>query len=223
MMNVPDADVFETYKFNPYQFGLSEELMLDFHGQHVGYFAGCSKVVDLGAGPGFFLRELEKRGIAGFGVENYPESIAAGEKFGVKYVKANIFDFLRSDNFHEIRKQCDGVYCSHVIEHLGPAEVFELFRSVKQNCAPNVRCRFITNNPADIDVLGDTFWMDLTHRRLYPAKLLVSMSQSQGFTTATARAFSGIRINWFTRLKVFLCRLRWGAKRGSPNLLLDCS
>jgi SAM-dependent methyltransferase len=222
-MEVPSADIFEKYKFNPYQFGLSGDLMLDFHCRHVAYFAGCSRVVDLGAGPGFFLRELKKRGIPGIGVENYDGSIATGEKFGVDYIKANIFDFLRADNFREIRQTCDGVYCCHVIEHLGPEEVFELFRLVKQNCAPNVRCRFITNNPADLDVLGHTFWMDLTHRRLYPADLLAAMARSQGFANATTKAFSGIRINWLERIKVLICKLRWGSKRGAPNLLLDCS
>src|SRR5260370_4970192 len=99
MLEPSDQNVFETYKFNPYQFSLSEELMLDFHGRDVAYFSGCSKVLDLGAGRGFFLRELKKKGISGIGIENYSESIAAGEKFGVNYVKADIFDFLHADDF----------------------------------------------------------------------------------------------------------------------------
>ena len=223
ILESPESNTFEIYDFNPYQFSLSENLMLDFHRRHVAYFAGCSKVLDLGAGRGFFLRELKKKGIAGFGVENHPESIAAGEKFGVQYIKADIFDFIRSDNCHEVAGQCDGVYCCHVIEHLQPAEVFELFRRVKENCAPNVRCRFITNNPADIDVLGYNFWMDLTHRRLYPSDLLIAMAKSQGFTMATAKAFCGRRLNLFGQIKWLLRRLRWGRHKGMLNLLLDCS
>jgi SAM-dependent methyltransferase len=221
-MNVPKPEVFERYDFNPYQLAPPEAVMLDFHGRHVEHFVGCSNVVDLGAGPGFFLRELKRRGINGLGVENYGESIAVGEKHGVKYIKANIFDFLRADNFREIRERCDGVYCCHVIEHLEPEEVFELFRLVKQNCAPNVRCRFITNNPTDIDVLGYIFWVDLTHRRLYPANLLCAMAKSQGFTTVTAKAFSGTATSLFQKFKLLICKIRWGAKRGAPNLLLDC-
>lgn len=219
----PDPNIFETYNFNPYQFTLSDELILDFHRRHVAYFSGCSKVLDLGAGRGLFLRELKKKGIPGLGVENHRDSIIAGEKFGINYIKADIFEFLRADDYHEVATQCDGVYCCHVIEHLEPAEVFELFRRVKENCAPNVRCRFITNNPTDIDVLGYNFWMDLTHRRLYPPELLVAMAKSQGFTMAAAKCFRGRRLNLFGQIKWFFRRLRWAGKRGLPNLLLDCS
>src|SRR2546423_7036169 len=95
MLHSPESDLFETYGFNPYQFSLSDDEMLDFHRGHVSYFAGCSKVLDLGAGRGFFLRALKENGIAGLGVETHPESIAAGEKFGVEYLKIDIFQFLR--------------------------------------------------------------------------------------------------------------------------------
>jgi 2-polyprenyl-3-methyl-5-hydroxy-6-metoxy-1,4-benzoquinol methylase len=223
MLRPLESDFFESYGFNPYQFSLSDDLMLDFHRRHVSYFVGCAKVLDLGAGRGFFLRALRERGIAGLGVENYPRSIAAGEKFGVEYIKADIFEFLRSNESRKIVRQCDGVYCCHVIEHLEPAEVFELFRRVKENCAPNVRCRFITNNPADIDVLGYNFWMDLTHRRLYPSKLLIAMANSQGFTMATAKPFRGTRLNLFGQILWLLRRLRWGRHKGMLDLLLDCS
>jgi len=223
MIEAPHQTVFEKYKFNPFQVAVSEDVAVDFHSRHVEYFAGCSKVLDLGAGRGLFLRELKKKGIDGIGVENDSESIKVGEKFGVRCIKADIFEFLRAEENRKIIAECDGVYCAFVIEHLDPEQVFELFHLVRKNCAPNVRCRFITNNPEDLDVLGYTLWVDLTHRRLYPCDLLVAMARSQGFSVATAKVFSGLSLNWFQRFKVFICKLRWGAKRGSPNLLLDCS
>jgi len=223
MLHSPESDLFDSYGFNPYQFRLSDDLMLDFHRRHVPYFAGCSKVLDLGAGRGFFCRALKEKGIAGVGVENHAESIAAGEKFGVEYIRIDVFEFLRRADMREITRQCDGVYCCHLIEHLEPAQVFELFRRVKENCAPNVRCRFITNNPEDIGVLGHNFWMDLTHRRLYPARLLVAMAKSQGFNRATAKAFRGSKSNLLGQIIWIFRRLRWGRHKGKLNLLLDCA
>ena len=223
MLDAPHQTVFEKYNFNPFQVAVPEEVALDFHSRHVGYFAGCSKVLDLGAGRGLFLRELRKKGIEGIGVENDSDSIKVGEELGVPYIKADIFEFLRAEENRKVIAQCDGVYCAFVIEHLDPEQVFELFHLVRQNCAPNVRCRFITNNPEDLDVLGYTLWVDLTHRRLYPRDLLVAMAKSQGFTMATAKVFSGLRLSWLRRFKVLICKLRWGSKRALPNLLLDCS
>jgi len=61
MLHSPESDLFETYGFNPYQFSLPDEEMLEFHRRHVSYFAGCSKVLDLGAGRGFFLRAFKRK------------------------------------------------------------------------------------------------------------------------------------------------------------------
>lgn len=223
MLHSPDSDLFETYGFNPYQFSSPDDEMLEFHRKHVSYFAGCSKVLDLGAGRGCFLRALKENGIAGLGVESHAESVAAGEKFGVEYLKIDIFQFLRREEMRQIARECDGVYCCHLLEHLEPAQLFELFRRVKENCAPNVRCRFITNNPEDLGALGHNFWMDLTHRRLYPGKLLVGIAQSQGFQRATWKAFDGRRRNLLGQISWLLRRLYWGKHKGLPNLLLDCS
>ena len=223
MLQVPQQTVFEKYSFNPYQFAVPEEIGRDFHSQHATYFSGCSKVLDLGAGRGLFLRELKDNGIEGLGVENDSESIAVGEKFDVQFIKADIFHFLRAEENKAVLAQCDGIYCAFVLEHLDPEQVFELFHLVRTKCAPNVRCRFITNNPEDLDVLGYTLWVDLTHRRLYPCDLLVGMAKSQGFTKVTASVFSGLTLNWIGRFKVLICKIRWGRKRGRPNLLLDCS
>ena len=223
MLEVPRQTVFEKYNFNPFQVAVPEEIARDFHSQHVRYFSGCSKVLDLGAGRGLFLRELKDKGIEGLGVENDSESIAVGEKFGVRFIKADIFQFLRAEENRNVLAQCDGVYCAFVLEHLDPEQVLELFDLVRIKCAPNVRCRFITNNPEDLDVLGYTLWIDLTHRRLYPCDLLIAMAKNRGFATVTASVFGGLALNWLGRLRVFICKLRWGAKRGAPNLLLDCS
>jgi O-antigen chain-terminating methyltransferase len=221
MVNSPE-NVFEKYGFNPFQFTGPDELMRDFHRRHVSYFKGCRQVLDLGAGRGFFLREAKEAGLHAVGVENHPGSVQEGKDQGLSYFETDMFLFFQSPEGQALAKNCDGVYCAHVLEHLEPEKVFELFRAVRTHCAPGVRCRFITNNPADITVLGYVFWGDLTHRRLYPGQLLEEMARSQGFKQTFSKTFLGLKIGKRQFLQRLWEKPFWGAHKWLPNLLLDC-
>lgn len=213
---------YSRYNFNPFQFTGPDWWMKDFHSRHVGYFAGCRKVLDLGAGRGFFLDCLREQGIDGLGVESHSESAGEGEAKGLLYCRRDIFDFFRSEEGRRLAAECDGVYCAHVIEHLDPEEVFELFKSVKSLCAPGVRARFITNNPADLSVLGGVFWGDLTHKRLYPGVLLEGMAKSQGFVQTRSEVFLGLKIGRKAEIRRFFDKFLFGTHKWHPNLLVDC-
>ena len=213
---------FKKYNFNPFQFTGPDWWMKDFHARHVSYFTGCKRVLDLGAGRGFFLECLKEQGLDGIGVESHETSLCEGEAKGLKFVLKDIFSFFESEDGKKIAATCDGVYCAHVIEHLDPEEVFRLFKAVKETCAPGVRCRFITNNPADIDVLGGVFWGDLTHKRLYPGILLEGIAKSQGFVSTRSKNFLGAKIGKKAQLHRLWDRIFWGTHKWLPNLLLDC-
>jgi O-antigen chain-terminating methyltransferase len=212
---------FEEFAFNPYQFAGPDWWMKDFHKRHVSYFKGCKKVLDLGAGKGFFLEELRSIGIEGIGVESHSASYLEGEAKGLAYIRKDIFSFFSNPEGLSIAQTCDGVYCAHVIEHLEPEEVFRLFRCVKEFCHPNVRARFVTNNPQDIDVLGSVFWADLTHKRLYPGPLLEAMAKGQGFTRAVSKTFLGTKIGKRAQVRRIIDRIFWGPHKWLPNILLD--
>lgn len=214
---------YSKYNFNPFQFTGPDWWMKDFHSRNVAYFKGCEKVIDLGAGRGFFLECLHDVGISGIGVESHLPSVLEGEKKGLCFVKQDIFSFFESQEGQALAAECDGVYCSHVLEHLDPEEVFLLFKSIKEHCAEGVRCRFITNNPADISVLGHVFWGDLTHKRLYPGILLEGMAKSQGFLTVSSRNFLGLRLGIRQTLRRLWDRPFWGQNKWLPNLMVDCS
>lgn len=214
---------FERLNFNPFQFTGPDWWMKDFHSRHVDYFAGCRRVLDLGAGRGFFLECLRERGMEGLGVESHAGSADEGEGKGLSYCRRDIFDFFGSDEGRALAAGCDGVYCAHVIEHLEPAEVFELFKAVKTLCAPGARARFITNNPADLSVLGGVFWGDLTHKRLYPGVLLEGMAKSQGFAATRSEVFLGVKIGRKATIRRLFDRLLFGPHKWHPNLLVDCS
>ena len=213
---------FLSYNFNPFQFTGPDWWMKDFHSRNVAYFKGCKRVLDLGAGRGFFLECLKEHSIEGLGIESHEESVIEGEIKELKFIRKDIFSFFESEEGRWIAATCDGIYCAHVIEHLDPEEVFRLFKAVKDYCASGVRCRFITNNPADIDVLGHVFWGDLTHKRLYPGVLLEAMAKSQGFTQTRSENFLGLKLGKKDQLRRFRDRFFWGRRKWLPNLLLDC-
>ncbi len=214
---------FNKYNFNPFQFTGPDWWMKDFHSHHVDYFLGCQRVLDLGAGRGFFLECLKERGIAGIGVESHIPSVEQAEAKGLIFSRMDIFEFFSSEDGQKLASTCDGVYCAHVLEHLDPGQVFELLKAVRQFCPFNVRCRFITNNPADISVLSHVFWGDLTHKRLYPGFLLEAMAKSQGFTQTRSVNFLGVKIGKKDFLRRVWDRLFWGRHKWLPNVLLDCN
>ncbi|MBV9008321.1 MAG: class I SAM-dependent methyltransferase [Verrucomicrobia bacterium] len=216
-------DTAQKYNFNPYQFTGPDWWLRDFHRRHVSYFSGCKRVLDLGAGRGLFLEELRDAAIEGIGVEGYLPSCEEGRAKRLRYYHSDIFAFFSSPEGQLQSHQCDGVYCAHVIEHMQPEQLFELFRCIRRYCASGVRVRMITNNPADIDVLGHVFWGDLTHQRLYPGVLLEAMAKSQGFTSTISKPFHGLRLGKRDMLRRVWDRPFWGKHKWVPNLLLDCS
>ena len=193
----------------------------DFHRRHVSYFAGCTQILDLGAGPGLFLEELREAGLHGVGVESYGPAVHQGRARGLTYLESDIFSFFASPEGQAAAATCDGVYCCHVLEHLDPPRVFELFDRIRRHCHAGVRLRMITNNPEDIGVLGGVFWGDLTHRRLYPLALLKRIAENRGFRVVQGRTFLGVTLGKRDRMRRLFDRLFWGQHKWRPNLLLD--
>jgi hypothetical protein len=212
----------EKYDFNPFMKGLPDSRLRRFHRRHVAYFHGCRLVVDLGAGKGLFLEELRTSGIHGMGIESHGTSVEEGRAKGLEYFTADIFSFFDSSEGRKIAAEADGIYSSFLLEHLEPQEIFALFDAIKKYCAAGVRVRMITHNPADLGVLGDVFWGDLTHKRLYPGYLLEAIAQNRGFTQTRSEAFLGLRLGVRNTLRLIRDRLLFAGHKGKPNLLIDC-
>ena len=122
----------------------------------------------------------------------------------------------------KIAKDVDGIYSSFMLEHLEPQEMFALFDCIKKYCLHGVRIRMITHNPADLGVLGDAFWGDLTHKRLYPGYLLEAIAKNRGFKQTKTMVFLGLRLGVRNSLRLIRDRLLFHGHKGQPNLLIDC-
>jgi len=67
-----------------------------------------------------------------------------------------------------------------VIEHMQPAQAIELIRESYRVLKPGSRIVIITPNPKDLRT-SERFWLDITHVRPYPEKLLIVLMTREGF------------------------------------------
>ena len=86
-----------------------------------------------------------------------------------------------SEGFAHNKPEFDGIFCSHLIEHLDFASARELLNLCYQVLKPKGRIVAITPNPESPKVMGLIFWLDPTHVRPYPEPLLESMLRKSGF------------------------------------------
>jgi SAM-dependent methyltransferase len=164
-------------------------------------------VLDLGAGRGYFLEALRARGIDCLGVDINEEAVAQARQIGV--------DVILEDGFTFIARQSGlgGLFVSHVIEHLVPSRVEELFHAAHRSLRPNGTIVIVTPNPQDWLVLSEIFWLDPTHVRPYPTLLVAAMLETAGFRiekTGLRRLSVGRR----TIPGHILNRIRFGANYG---------
>ncbi len=142
----------------------------------VELFTGCSKVLDIGCGRGEFLQALAERGIDGIGIDADPKCVARCAEKGLQVQATEALAHLSE---HPLA--CDGIMCSHVIEHLQPDQAQELLAGCFSALQPNGLLVIVTPNSKSLNVVADMFWRDPTHARLYPLSLLEIMLAREGF------------------------------------------
>lgn len=141
--------------------------------------AGCQRVLDLGSGRGLFLELLRKVGVTGVGVDGSAEVVAEVKSRGYEVHHADVLQFLREA--HARGDRYDGVFCSHLIEHLPGDVAVEMMTLLGKTVRPGGRMIVVTPNIAQPLVASRGFWLDLTHVRPYPRLLIEAMAEASGF------------------------------------------
>jgi len=168
--SLPDDDVL-------YQWG-TEELTAQVQRRFVSYFTNVpGKVLEIGCGKGVMLSMLKEKGVAAYGIDLSDTT--------VEYCRSKGLDALKSDALGHLRsigsESLGGIFCAHVIEHLQPDQALKLISESYRVLKKGGKIIFITPNAKDLRTM-ERFWLDLTHVRPYPEKLMQFLLTRQGFS-----------------------------------------
>jgi len=139
-------------------------------------------VLDIGCGRGEFLSLVPRAR----GVDLNPECVAVCRSKGLPAQEADAFAYLASLPDASL----DGIFCAQLIEHLPPLRVPELVSLCAAKLRPGAPIVFETPNPECLAIFATHFYLDPTHTKPVPPKLLIFYLQSAGFGDIEIERFS---------------------------------
>jgi len=143
-------------------------------------------VLDLGCGRGEWLSLLRQWGINATGIDSDPEMIRICRDQNLKVIMDDIFVSL--DRYED--NSIGVISAFHVIEHLPFKMVIQLLTGCKRILKAGGFIILETPNSENIIVGSSDFYLDPTHLRPLPAKLLNFAAEYYGFQDCTV-----LRIN----------------------------
>jgi O-antigen chain-terminating methyltransferase len=154
-----------------------EEEIRRRHRVYVEKFRACHNILDLGCGRGEFLELMRDSGLPALGLDLNGEMVALCRQKGLQAVQADLFAWLEE----QPDRSFDGVFCSHIVEHLPPSRLPDLIRSIHAKLRSGGTVVIETPNPECLAIFATHFYLDPTHERPVPPKLLAFYLEEQGF------------------------------------------
>jgi len=155
----------------------------------VSFFDGCERVLDLGCGTGQFLKLLVDSGIEATGVDEDALAVQQAETSGLRVIQNDVLKYLS-----ETDENFDGVFCSHLVEHLPFESLVELVEGIARVLKPGGIVVMAFPNPESLDMQLFHFWLDPQHVRFYHPTLVEAILQHYGIAVEK-RLFR----NWRTK------------------------
>ena len=150
------------------------------------YFAGRTNVLDIGCGRGELLGILREAGATARGIDLDAESVAVCRDKGFEAETADLFAWLRA----QPEESLDGIISSQVVEHLEPAVLPEMIRLCASRLERGGVLAIETPNPECLAIFATHFYLDPTHVRPVPYKLLEYYMEEAGLVNIEIRTLS---------------------------------
>ena len=154
-----------------------EEDIRDRQRHYVLRFAGSAPVLDLGCGRGEFLEAARDAGLAASGIDQSAECVTLCRAKGLHAEKADLFAYL--DALAD--QSLGGIYCSQVVEHIDPHRLPDLITLMAKKLRSGALAIVETPNPECLAIFATHFYLDPTHTRPVPPRLLGFYMEEAGF------------------------------------------
>jgi len=129
---------------------------------------GDRPLIDIGCGRGEWLELASGRGLHAIGIDVNPDMVAACRALGLDAHLADGVAHLRAVAAHATSV----VTAFHVVEHLPINAIVALLVEIERVLAPGGLAILETPNPDNLVVGANTFWLDPSHLRPIPPRLL---------------------------------------------------
>lgn len=174
---VPPLDDFDYLAFEDRFRGPEDEVRVR-QARHADRFAAAGgEVADLGCGRGEFLELLRDRGVDAVGLDASAEMVSLCREKGLRAEHGDLFAFLADRPAGSL----GGILCSHVVEHLWPADHVRFARLAAAALRPGGLLIVETPNPKSLIAGAINFPCDPTHLRPVYPETLGFMLERAGF------------------------------------------
>lgn len=187
----------------PYEWG-TEELTVQLQRPYAIYFNNApGTVLEIGCGRGFFLELLINEGIDAYGLDASEETVRYCTEKDLRVVCDDAIKHLSSLPSASL----GGIFCGHVIEHIQPQQAVIFIDESYRVLKPDGNFVIITPNAKDLRTT-ERFWLDITHVRPYPEKLLVALLRKSGYKKISAQEGAEPYKNPYERFAKWILR-KW--------------
>jgi 2-polyprenyl-3-methyl-5-hydroxy-6-metoxy-1,4-benzoquinol methylase len=174
---IPRLDDFDYLAFED-RFRGAEDDVRERQAAHADRLATAGgPVADLGCGRGELLELLRERGVEAVGVDTSTEMVAIARDKGLAAEAGDLFAFLAAQPGGSL----GGIVCSHVLEHLWPADHVRFTRLCAAALRPGGLVVIETPNPKSLVAGAVNFSCDPTHLRPVFPETIVFMLERAGF------------------------------------------
>jgi 2-polyprenyl-3-methyl-5-hydroxy-6-metoxy-1,4-benzoquinol methylase len=154
-----------------------EEEIRELQRHYVLRFAGSAPVLDLGCGRGEFLEAARDAGLRASGIDQSEECVNLCRSKGLHAEKADLFAYLVA----LADQSLGGIYCSQVVEHIDPHRLPDLIFLMAKKLRQGALAVIETPNPECLAIFATHFFLDPTHTRPVPPRLLGFYMEEAGF------------------------------------------